>query len=1085
MSIVLLANAPAAGGLQVPGRSELANFDLREVAIQNATNAEQETATVRLKAAVPNLKIGWDDRLRTPKIIASTRGYLSGPNGAGGGISRKAADALPVSEPHRAVKAFLNDHAALFGHGAEVLITTRVERDFSTAHNGLRTVVWVQELDGISVFESTLIGHITKHGELVNLSSRLLPHVAAAANNGMSNRMWVQKNPTIAAVQAASIAANLTGENTTPEDFTALDLQPDGAELRCRFSGPELIEPARARLVWLPINRERLRLGWEVVLTGRSRGERYRVIVDAETGVALLRHCLTDYISDASYRVFTSDSPTPMSPGLAVPLTNQPPLVSRELVVTSALSTNASPNGWINDGDNETRGNNVDAHLDLDANNLPDLPRPQGSPTRVFDFPIDLTQPPSANRNAAVVQLFYWCNWMHDQLYDLGFTEAAGNFQNDNFGRGGADSDAVQADAQDGSGFNNANFSVGTDGTPGRMQMYLFTGPNPDRDTSFDAEIILHEYTHGLSNRRVGGGGGISALQSAGMGEGWSDFYALALLSAAGDNLQGNYAAGAYSTKEFSGETNNYYFGIRHYPYSTLMTVNPLTFKDIDPTQIDLHAGVPRNPVFGNNASEVHHQGEVWCSMLWEARANLIIKHGFTNGNHLILQLVTDGMGLSPPNPTFVEARDAILQADLVLTGGTNQNDLWAAFAKRGLGFLAAAPANSTTTGVIEDYNLPDGFEISPAANFVFIGAAGGPFVPTVKTYFLTNHGIVPINWSAQADAGLTLSSTNGSLSPGSGTTVTVSPNAAAASLPAGIYPLAITFSNPTSGLTQTRRATLRIGQPDDYTTVFDANDFNLAFTTLTFTPDASTNFYRVCRQPAGAFPTDPTGGTVVVLGDDTYLPVSLTGGAEVFIYGQHSGLFYIGANGHLTLTAGHTDFFYSELSVYFERARISALYTDLDPSAGGKVSWRRLGDRVAVTYQAVREFGVNNTNNFQIEMFFNGIIRITWLKIDADNAVVGLSRGSGVPGGFVESEPDNYPTCTDSSPRLQINPIGGNLKLTWPLDVTTFRLESATNLLAPIPWSNTAGSVKFTNGFNTVILPATNNSIFFRLVSP
>ena len=165
---------------------------------------------------------------------------------------------------------------------------------------------------------------------------------------------------------------------------------------------------------------------------------------------------------------------------------------------------------------NETRGNNVDAHTDLDANNLADTPRPQGSPIRVFDFALDLTQAPSTlpqRRGDAVFSI--WNNCIHDRYYELGFTEAAGNFQNNNFGRGGIGNDAVQADAQDGSGTNNANFSTPPDGSPGRMQMYVFTGPTPDRDGDFDAEIVIHEYTHGLSNRLVGGGVGISALQTA------------------------------------------------------------------------------------------------------------------------------------------------------------------------------------------------------------------------------------------------------------------------------------------------------------------------------------------------------------------------------------------------------------------------------------------------------------------------------------------------------------------------------------------------------------------------------------------
>ncbi len=88
-------------------------------------------------------------------------------------------------------------------------------------------------------------------------------------------------------------------------------------------------------------------------------------------------------------------------------------------------------------------GNNVDAHLDWGGNNVPIEPRPQGNPYHVFDFPLDLNRLPSDNTDPAVVNVFYWCNWMHDRLYELGFTEAAGNFQDDNFERGGHGSDPV------------------------------------------------------------------------------------------------------------------------------------------------------------------------------------------------------------------------------------------------------------------------------------------------------------------------------------------------------------------------------------------------------------------------------------------------------------------------------------------------------------------------------------------------------------------------------------------------------------------------------------------------------------------
>ena len=331
-----------------------------------------------------------------------------------------------------------------------------------------------------------------------------------------------------------------------------------------------------------------------------------------------------------------------------------------------------------------------------------------------------MNQTGAFNQNAAVVNLFYWCNWMHDSLYDLGFVEGARNFQQDNFGRGGQSGDAVVADAQDGSGVNNSNFTPMPDGTSPRMQMFLWTGPTPDRDGDLEAETILHEYTHGLSNRRVGGGVGIDWIghpQAGGLGEGWSDFYALSLLSEENDDVHAKYPMGAYVIYQYAGFTQNYYFGYRRYPYPTdrgeidQVNYNPLTFRDIDPNRTDrpsadpLHP--PRSTIFANTANEVHNMGEVWCVTLWEARANLIDRYGWQVGNDLILRLVMDGMNLSPVNPSFIQARDAILQADRVDTGGANLNELWAAFAHRGMGYGATAPPSTTTIGVVETFALP------------------------------------------------------------------------------------------------------------------------------------------------------------------------------------------------------------------------------------------------------------------------------------------------------------------------------------------------------------------------------------------
>ncbi|MEO6036146.1 MAG: M36 family metallopeptidase, partial [Verrucomicrobiota bacterium] len=716
LGLLLGCAAPCAVAQVAPASGPLPNVDKR-VDGQNRPAliaGKKQEALASLRDRAPELEADIDPVLKSPTFISSAKGFLTGPDGAGGIISANAAKAIPENDPHRSIKAFLNEEAAIFGHGAEVLTGARINREFVSAHSGLKTTIWQQQVDGIPVYEALLIGHVTKKGELVNLSTRLLADPAKAVDAGTAHRLAAQNAPAVSAPEAIVNAARDIGNDLAVSQVKEVG-EPEGVIKRQRFkASPVLNGDSFAELVWLPMSDSSLRLCWQVLLTSRARGEMFKSLVDAQTGEVMIRNGLTEYVSDATYNVYTSDSPSPFSPGLLNTGTTQPPLVPRVLVTTNAVSLEASPNGWINDGDTETSGNNVDAHLDRNDDNQPDLPRPNGTASRNFNFALDLTQEPTTYGDAAVVQLFYWNNWYHDKVYELGFTEAAGNFQQDNFGRGGAGNDPVQADAQDGLDLldsfhdNNANMSTPPDGFSPRMQMYKFSGGSPDRDGDLDAEVILHEHTHGLSNRRVGGGAGLFNLQSRGMGEGWSDFYALSLLSADSDNVNGNYASGGYVTFNLFGLTANYYFGIRRYPYSTDLNKNPLTFKDIDPGQASTHAGIPVSPLFGGSpADEVHAQGEVWCSMLWEARAAMINKYGPAIGNQLILQLVTDGMNLTPPNPNFIQARDGILMADRVNSAGANRLELFAAFAKRGLGALAGSPSSSTTAGVIESFDVP------------------------------------------------------------------------------------------------------------------------------------------------------------------------------------------------------------------------------------------------------------------------------------------------------------------------------------------------------------------------------------------
>lgn len=801
--LVLLFTLQGNSAPASPGKV-LSNFDLREGQISPHALMCLQHDFCRQLASKASVDI--DPISGYPNWIRAEKGYLSFKNNPN---NSKAIDFDAT------VRTFLAENSAAFGFGPEVLDPARVTRLITDSQSGLQTKAWQQYYQGIPVHEGLLVAHLTAEGELVSISSRFcevknLSAILPPASPALTNSSAILETRSLI-IAAANVGLKI-GENEVL--FTATSNPDSGFQTLNALS---LAEPAHTRKVWFPLRKGQLQLAWQVIFRGRQ-DFMYQVVIDSETGEILQRHCLTEAQSPATYRIYIGDSPTPLSPGYSNPTTTQPPEIARVLTTLIAINTNASPSGWINDGVNVTTGNNVDAFVDSNGDTLPDAGRPEGNPFRVFDFPLDLSQDPGSYGSASVVNLFYWNNWMHDQLYSLGFVESAGNFQRDNFGKGGIGSDAVIATAQLGGASgadNNAFFSTPPDGLPGVMQMYLWTGPSPNRDGDLDTQVILHEYTHGLSNRRVGGGVGISELQSRGLGEGWSDFMSLALLGQSGDDPAGTHPEGAYVAYGFNGLAQNYYFGLRRYPYSTDLTKSPVTFKDIDPNQIDSHAGVPINPALNAQASEVHNQGEVWCAMLWDARKSLIAKYGFAIGNSLIQKLVVDGMNLAPANPNFVQARDAILQADLVDNRGTNYQDLWRAFAHRGLGLGAVAPANSTTTGVVESFLVPDPLYIADAQPFSSSGPFQGPFTPAWTTYTLWNATTNPLPWHfSNSIPWLGSSSVSGILPGCSSTNLTLFLNSVASNLDLGLYTGVVGFINDSTGTLQTQTVALMISAP-------------------------------------------------------------------------------------------------------------------------------------------------------------------------------------------------------------------------------------------------------------------------------
>ena len=394
-------------------------------------------------------------------------------------------------------------------------------------------------------------------------------------------------------------------------------------------------------------------------------------------------------VNNVTYRVIKYPAESPIHPGGGHQFHVNPWTMS---------PGNATTLGWHYDGSiyyDSTRGNNAFAYEDRDANNLPGFSGLSSTPqpNLLFDFTPDYTleppvRTPAPNQQFNTTNLFYWNNLMHDLSYLYGFTEPSRNFQNDNQGRGGNGNDYVLAEAQDGSGTNNANFSSPPDGNRGRMQMYLWTAPTPDRDGDADNGIIAHEYTHGISTRMTGTGSGcLNNVEQ--MGEGWSDYLCLMIThnwatATPPDGFNNPRGIGTYALNQpITGP------GIRQYRYTTNMAINPMTYANLP------SVAVP------------HGVGTIWCTALWDMTWYIIQQAGINpnlfnpagvGGNSIALKLVIEGLRLQPCSPGFIDGRNAILKADTLFFGAQYSCAIMEAFARRGMG-VGASQGSSFVRG--------------------------------------------------------------------------------------------------------------------------------------------------------------------------------------------------------------------------------------------------------------------------------------------------------------------------------------------------------------------------------------------------
>jgi len=709
---------------------------------QAAARAGQLVTSLRqgaqgLAAASPSAEVRFSPLTSSAEVVRNPRGGLTA--------------AVPGRDATATVLAFLHANKSLYGLSDAEIDALHIKGESLSRRNGLRMVRLDQVVNGMPVFQSDTRFLLDKSGRLVRSVGLLAPQATAYAP------FPVIKVP---AEQALAAAMKTVGIDLDASKIhIASDVSP-GHKGALTTGDARVPGSVSTQLVYFPLAPGVLVPAWmQVSFTHakESPGD-WTTLVDAASGKLLWRKNIRSYAStqQARFDVYVqadgttpANSPAPHSPTAVTPGSGtQFPGIARTTVsMLTAQSTTASPDGWIPDGGSTTTGNNVDAYLDTDGDNAPDagLLDNNGRPVGNLDgggnnrdflgTGYNYTPPPLAGnpdagdgpgntqeQRGAVTHLFYLANWYHDQLYSYGFDEAAGNFQSNNFGNGGTGGDPVLAEAQDGSGTDNANFSTPPDGTSGRMQMFVFDFPTPNRDGSLDADVVLHELTHGLSNRLIGDGNGLIWDIGGGMGEGWSDFYSLSLINSTNaHDPNAEYATGAYATYQLGGLTDNYLYGIRRFPYSTDNTVNPLTWADVDDVTVNLSGGIAPSPLGFefNGALEVHNIGEIWALTLWEVRSRVIADPAGANGdvptgNATMLQLVTDALKMTPINPSFTDARDALIDADCATNACANEASIWAGFADRGLGFKAVAPLGQVgvlglgaQVGIGESFKVP------------------------------------------------------------------------------------------------------------------------------------------------------------------------------------------------------------------------------------------------------------------------------------------------------------------------------------------------------------------------------------------
>ncbi|MEZ4874858.1 MAG: M36 family metallopeptidase [Flavobacteriaceae bacterium] len=374
------------------------------------------------------------------------------------------------------IQSYLGNNRSQWGLTQSDVETIAVQSQSFSKSMNLHNVYAAQTLNGIEVYNS-VSSFAIKNGTVVSATLSFVDHLATRVN---------ASSPSINALSAILQAAQNLGLDAP----SSLELISQEGTSYVYSRGNISLNEIPVELVYQPLENGTVRLAWDLSIYLLDASHYYSVRIDAQTGTLI---DTTDWVASCDFGagnhghkvekslLFKEESMMPLggSQYRVFPLPFRSPVDGDDELVSSPENATASPFGW-HDTDGSagaeftiTRGNNVWAQEDIDGNNGTGA-SPDGGATLTFDFPYGLPQDPANFTEAATVNLFYWNNIIHDVAYQYGFDEESGNFQENNYGNPGNGSDSVNADAQDGSGTNNANFATPPDGNNPRMQMFIW-----------------------------------------------------------------------------------------------------------------------------------------------------------------------------------------------------------------------------------------------------------------------------------------------------------------------------------------------------------------------------------------------------------------------------------------------------------------------------------------------------------------------------------------------------------------------------------------------------------------------------------